>query len=228
MNLLRKLFAGLRALVQRDQQSVEMDEELQSFLDAAVHDKIRGGMSRAEAIRSARIAMGSPETVKAKIRSSHWESTAESVWHDIRYGVRQLLRSPGFSIVALLTLALGIGANTAVFTLIHGVMLRQLPIADPQRLYRIGEGELYCCEWGGLQDSWGTFDYQFYKHLRDTDPSFEQIAAFSGNSPSFAIRREQVLIFPHSPAVGGLNCQAHLQGHRLTVFVDKMKKGSCH
>jgi len=129
------------------------------------------------------------ESVKQKVRSAGWESAAESVWQDIRYGVRQLLRSPGFSIVALLTLALGIGANTAVFTLVYAVMLKPLPVANPHQLYRVGEGENFCCEWGGLQDSWGTFDYQFYKHLRDASPAFEQIAAFSGHTPSYGVRR---------------------------------------
>ena len=68
-------------------------------------------------------------------------------------------------------------------------MLKQLPIAHPHQLYRVGEGEYYCCEWGGLEGSWGTFDYPFYKHLRDTNPSFEQLAAFSGGTTSFNIRR---------------------------------------
>jgi predicted permease len=112
--------------------------------------------------------------------------------------MRQLLRNPGFSAVALLTLALGIGANTAIFTLVHAVMLKQLPIADPQHLYRIGKGEFYCCEWGGLQGSWGTFDYPFYKHIRDTNPFFEQIAAFSGSTPSFNIRRADTRETAHS------------------------------
>src|ERR1700761_1992320 len=166
-----------------------MDEELRGYVDAAAQDKMRAGMSDAEAMRAARAEMGSTESVKQKIRSSGWESAAEFLWQDIRYGLRQLIRSPGFSIVALLTLALGIGANTAIFTLVHAVMLKQLPIAHPQTLYRVGEGEFFCCEWGGLQGSWGTFDYPFYKHLRDTSPFFEQIAAFSGNTPSFNLRR---------------------------------------
>jgi predicted permease len=186
---LQRFLSGLHALLHKDQRNTEMDEELNGYLEASTQDKMRGGMSYAHAMRAARVEMGSTESVKQKVRSSGWEAAAESLWHDVRYGMRQLLRSPGFSIVALLTLALGIGANTAIFTLVHAVMLKQLPIADPQHLYRIGEGEYYCCEWGGLEGSWGTFDYPFYKHLRDTNPSFEQMAAFSGNTPSFNIRR---------------------------------------
>ncbi len=186
---LRRFLSGVKALLHKDQQNSEMDEELHGYLESVAADKVRAGMSEAGAMRAARAEMGSMESVKQKVRSSRWESAAESLWQDARYGVRQLLRSPGFSIVALLTLALGIGANTAIFTLVHAVMLKQLPIADPQHLYRIGKGEFYCCEWGGLQGSWGTFDYPFYKHIRDTNSSFEQIAAFSGSTPSFNIRR---------------------------------------
>jgi predicted permease len=189
MVALRRFLGGLKALFHKDRRNTEMDEELRGYLEAAAQDKMRAGMSYADAMRAARVKMGSVESVKQKVRSSGWESAAESLWQDVRYGMRQLRRSPGFSIVALLTLALGIGANTAIFTLVHAVMLKQLPIADPQHLYRIGEGEFYCCEWGGLQGSWGTFDYPFYKHVRDTNPFFEQIAAFSGNTPSFNIRR---------------------------------------
>jgi predicted permease len=189
MILLRRFLAGLKALFHKDRRSLEMDEELRGFLEAAAQNRVRGGMSYAEAMHASRVEMGSMETVKQKVRSDGWESAAESLGQDIRYGVRQLLRSPGFSLVALLTLALGIGANTAVFTLVHAVMLKQLPVANPHQLYRVGEGEFFCCEWGGLQDSWGTFDYPFYKHLRETDPSFEQIAAFSGNTPTFNVRR---------------------------------------
>jgi predicted permease len=133
--------------------------------------------------------MGSAESVKQKIRSSTWESLAESIWQDIRYGARQLVHSPGFSVVALITLALGIGANTAIFTLVHAVLLRQLQIADPAHLYRIGEGEYYCCDWGGFEDNWGTFEYPFYQHVRDTGTAFREVAAFSGSTPAFGIRR---------------------------------------
>src|ERR1700744_3599872 len=189
MTLLRRFLGGLKALFGRDQRNAEMDEELNGYVEAAAQERIRRGINHADAMRAARAEMGSTESVKQKVRASGWESSAEFLWWDIRYCLRQLVRSPGFSIVALLTLALGIGANTAIFTLVHAVMLKQLPIAHPQTLYRVGQGEFYCCEWGGLQGSWGTFDYPFYKHLRDTSPFFEQIAAFSGYTPSFNLRR---------------------------------------
>jgi predicted permease len=195
---LQRFLGGVKALFHRSQRDAEMDEELRGYVDAAAQDKMRAGVGYAEAMRAARAEMGSAESVKQKIRSSGWESAAESLWQDVRYGIRQLLRNPGFSIVALLTLALGIGANTAIFTLVHAVILKQLPIADPQHLYRIGDGEFYCCEWSGLQGSWGTFDYPFYKHLRDTNASFDQVAAFSGYTPSFNLRRANTSEAAHS------------------------------
>jgi len=189
MKLLRSFLLGIKALLHKDQRNADLDEELQNYLEASAQEKIRSGMSYTEAMRAARSEMGTMETVKQKIHASGWESLAESIWHDVRYGLRQLFKSPGFTITAVLTLAFGIGANSAIFTLIHAVMLKPLPIADPSGLYRIGEGEYYCCEWGGLEGSWGTFDYPYYKHLRDTNPAFQQLAAFSGGTKSFNIRR---------------------------------------
>lgn len=186
-----RLIAGLRALYSKKRRRSELDEELHSYLDAAVQAKILRGVSETDAWRQARAEMGSIESVKSKVSAIGWESWIESILWDVRYGMRQLLRTPGFTAVAMLTLALGIGANTAVFTLVYGVVLKQLAIAQPEKLYRVGEGEFYCCEWGGLQGSWGTFDYPFYKHLRDTDGSFEQLAAFSGSAPTFNTRRPE-------------------------------------
>jgi hypothetical protein len=183
---------GIQALFHKGQRSLEIKEELESYLDAAVQDKMRRGISRAQATRASRAEMGSREAIKQEVRMAGWESVAESCWQDIHYGVRQLVHSPGFSIVAILTLALGIGANTAMFTLVHAVMLKQLPISDPRTLYRIGEGERFCCEGGGLQDSWGTFDYIFYKQLRDANQVFDRVAAFSGGTRSYQLS-EQVL-----------------------------------
>jgi predicted permease len=186
-----RLVAGVRALLSKQRMRAELDEELHSYQHAAAQEKMRRGIPETEAWRQARAEMGSFESVKGGVSAVGWDAWAESVLWDLRYGFRQLFRSPGFATVAVLTLALGIGANTAVFTLVYGVMLKQLPVSHPEHLYRVGEGEFYCCEWGGLQGSWGTFDYPFYKHLRDTDTSFEQLGAFSGSAPTYSIRRPE-------------------------------------
>ena len=164
MTILRNLLSGLRALLNKEKHSLEMDEELQGYMEAAAQRHMRDGLSAGEAIRAARAEMGSVETVKQQIRAAHWESTVESVWQDVRYGVRQLIRSPSFTLVTVLTLALGIGANTAIFTLVHGVMMKTLPVAHPERLLSswIWRSLL---RMGRVQDSWGLFDYPFYQKL---------------------------------------------------------------
>ncbi|HEV2348308.1 MAG TPA: ABC transporter permease [Terriglobia bacterium] len=134
MSPLRNLWAGLRALFQRDQVEREMDEELHGYLDAAVKDKIRSGMSREEALRVARVEMGSVDAVKEEIRSAGWESMLETFSQDIRYGLRSLRRTRAFTVVAALSLALGIGANSAIFSIVDSELLRPWPVKDPARL----------------------------------------------------------------------------------------------
>src|SRR4051794_20960355 len=108
---------------------------------------------------------------------------------NIRYAMRQFRHSPVFTTAAILTLALGIGGTTAIFTLIHEVMLRSLPVADPASLYRIGEGD-DCCVEGGPQDRWGIFPYSFYERLLKETPEFEQLTAFQAGSGQPSVRRE--------------------------------------
>ena len=88
----------------------------------------------------------------------------------IRYAVRQFRQAPVFTSAAVLTLALGIGGTTAIFTLIHAVMLRSLPVKDPALLYRVGDGN-DCCVEGGPQDRWGLFPYRLYERLKAAAPS---------------------------------------------------------
>ena len=110
---------------------------------------------------------------------------------DIRYALRQFRRAPVFTIAAVLTLALGIGGTTAIFTLIHAVMLRSLPVADPARLYRIGDGD-DCCVEGGPQDRWGMYSYPLYERLKAAAPEFEEVAAFQAGGARLSVRREGV------------------------------------
>src|ERR1051325_12225187 len=107
----------------------------------------------------------------------------------LRYAVRQFWHSRVFTTAAVLTLALGIGGTTAIFTLIHAVMLRSLPVADPATLYRIGDGD-DCCVEGGPQDRWGMFSYALFERLVANAPAFEQVTAFQAGGARMSVRRE--------------------------------------
>jgi predicted permease len=109
----------------------------------------------------------------------------------IRYAIRQFRSSPVFTAAAVLTLALGIGGTTAIFTLIHAVMLRSLPVGDPASLYRIGDGD-DCCVQGGPQDRWGMFSFPLFERLTAATPEFEQVAAFQAGGARLSVRREGV------------------------------------
>ena len=107
---------------------------------------------------------------------------------DIRYALRQFAHAPGFTITAVLTLALGIGATTAIFTLVHAVLLKSLPVTKPSELYRVGDIE-NCCVNGGLQDDWSLFSYDKYKTFRDGTPGFLELAAFQAGRSLIGVRR---------------------------------------
>src|SRR5213082_3401691 len=109
----------------------------------------------------------------------------------LRYALRQFRRSPVFAAAAVLTLALGIGGTTAIFTLIHAVMLRSLPVADPSRLYRVGDGD-DCCVEGGPQDRWGMVSYPLFERLKAQTPEFEEVTAFQAGNWQLSVRRESV------------------------------------
>ncbi len=107
---------------------------------------------------------------------------------DARYALRQFANAPGFTATAVLTLALGIGATTAIFTLVHAVLLKSLPVAKPSELVRIGDRE-DCCVSGGLRDDWSLFSYDKYKTLRDGTPGFVELAAFQAGNDLVGVRR---------------------------------------
>src|SRR5579885_1006179 len=108
-----------------------------------------------------------------------------------RYTLRQFRLSPVFTAAAVLTLALGIGGTTAIFTLIQAVMLRSLPVSDPARLYRIGDGD-DCCVEGVPQDRWGMFSFPLYERLKAETPEFEELAAFQAGGGRMSVRRQGI------------------------------------
>src|SRR5450432_4219042 len=115
----------------------------------------------------------------------------KNLFSNLRYAARQFTLAPVFTAAAVLTMALGIGGTTAIFTLIHAVMLRSLPVADPGQLYRIGEGDV-CCVEGGPQDRWGMVSYPLFERLKKEAPEFEELAAFQAGRGTVTVRREGV------------------------------------
>ncbi len=134
MSLLRSLAREPRSLFRKERVEGELDEELRGFLEMATEEKVKQGVSPKEAQRAVRLEQGTVEIPREVIRSAGWESFLETLWKDLRYAVRLLGRSPVFTIVAILSLTLGIGANTAIFQLIDAVRLRTLPVKEPSRL----------------------------------------------------------------------------------------------
>jgi len=115
----------------------------------------------------------------------------QSLPGSLRYAFRQFRLAPVFTAAAVLTLALGIGGTTAIFTLIHAVMLRSLPVTDPGSLYRVGEGD-ECCVEGGPQDRWGMFSFPLYERLKENTPEFEEVTAFQAGRWRMGVRRQGV------------------------------------
>jgi predicted permease len=134
MSLWRHITHGLKALRNRSGADRDVADEIEHFLDQASIDLETLGLPPAEARRTARVQMGSLTSAREEVRESGWESTLERLYDDTRYALRRLLHKPGFTTASVLTLALGIGGTTAIFSIINGDLLKPLPYSDPDRL----------------------------------------------------------------------------------------------
>src|SRR2546421_8441208 len=177
MSLLRNITSGLRSLFRKEQVDGELNEELGTYLEMAAAEKMRQGMSRQEAVRVVRLERGSPETTKEIVRAGSWETLVEACWQDLRYGVRMLAKSPTFCAVAVLTLALGIGANTAIFSCINAWIINPLPYPQSERLMVFATHD----KKSGWTSEQVTSPADFFDFQKQ-NTSFEQTVAWAGAS----------------------------------------------
>lgn len=179
MSLFTRIGATFRSLFRKEELDRDLDEELRSYLDLLTDQKIEAGMDPGEARRAARLELGGVEQVKERVREIRLGSTIETLAQDIRYGVRILRRDAGFAFAAILILAIGIGANTALFSTINTVLLRQIPFEAPDRLVtglKTNNGEE-----NGSVSRVDYFDY------RELGRSFEHLAAIADSTPQHTV-----------------------------------------
>src|SRR5215510_14252351 len=171
--MLNKLRLRLRALFFKSKMEEELNEEAQFHLEREIEENVARGMSAEEARYAALRSFGGIERVKEESRDERGIRLLEEVWQDLGYGARLLLNSPGFTAVAVVTLALGIGANSAIFSVINALLLRQLPYRDPGKLVQVWETD------GKRGDNAMTASYPNFIDWRDQNHVFEQIAAYT-------------------------------------------------
>lgn len=139
MSLWRHLSRGLRTLTRRNAADRDLADEVEHFLEEDAAARIARGCPPEEARRLARAELGGASGIREEVRSYGWENRLDNLWADLRYAVRTLTANPGFATVSVLTLALGIGASTAIFSLVEAVLLRALPYPEPQQIVRVWE-----------------------------------------------------------------------------------------
>jgi predicted permease len=213
MKALRCFVRRMTGWIRRQESEERLRSEIEEHLARQTAENIRAGLSPQEARRQAVLKFGAIESIKENYRDQRGFPHVENLLRDIRYAVRRLRKSPAFTVTTILTLALGIGITTSVFTLVYAVLLKSLPVANPVELYRLGKG-VYCCNWGGYsQDKeFSIVSYDLYKYFRDNTKGFAQLAAFEAGESLFGVRRSG------SPEASQSNPGEFVSGNYFTTF----------
>ena len=182
----------LKQLFVRRRRYDDLSVSIQEHLEEKIEELVEDGTPREEAVRIARREFGNVALIEERSKETWQWPTLESAWADLRYALRQLVKSPVFAVTVILTMALGIGANTAIFTLVHAILMKSLPVGDPQSLYRIGDRIEQGGLTNGLQNEDGDFDlfsYDLYRYFRESTPEFEQLAAMEASRNLISVRQ---------------------------------------
>jgi putative ABC transport system permease protein len=178
MRALRAWLLRLGGLFNKQRRDRELADELESNLQLHIDENVRAGMPPEQARRDARIRLGGVEQVKEGYREQRGVRWLETFAQDVRFGLRMLRKNLGFTAVAVLTLALGIGANTAIFSVVDALMLRMLPVRDPQQLVVIGD-PIHVHSWSNGTPRTDIFSYPLYCQVRDYNAVFSSVLASS-------------------------------------------------
>src|SRR2546421_3562202 len=190
MRALRRFFKRLSSWARTQQEEERLQAEIEEHLAMQTAEDLRSGLSPTEARRQAVLKFGGVEAMKEDYRAQKGLPFLETLAQDTRHTLRRLRLAPAFTIATVLTLALGIGATTSIFTLVHAVLLKSLPVTNPDELYRLGK-ESRCCYQGGYsqEKEFSLVSYDLYKYLRDKTKGFSELAAFPAPEPLFGVRR---------------------------------------
>jgi predicted permease len=166
-----RMRAAFKNLAQKDVSEADLDAEVRACVDLLADEKMTGGTSAAEARRSAVAELGGAEQVKQAVRDERAGTGLERLWQDLRFGLRQLQHSPGFALTGVLIIAIGLGATTAMYSIVDAVILKPLPFAQPDRLAAVGD------------KPWGYFSLPTMEDWQRDSQAFESIAAYTGWAP---------------------------------------------
>jgi predicted permease len=169
--MLNRLRSAWRNLTRRSRVEQDLTDEIDAVFDLLVEEKLRSGLSPADARRAARLELGTPESIREQVSDVRAGAMVAGVAQDARHGWRLLVRNPLFTAVAVLSLAVGIGGNTAIFSLVNALMLRDLPVREASRLVEFGRATAF--------GRGGSFSYPIFERFRDGTHSFEGVAAMS-------------------------------------------------
>src|SRR6266511_2037342 len=204
MTVLRYFFRRLRALWRSDEIHDEIAEEMRFHIELRAEENVRRGMAPEEARREAERQFGRFSRIKEQgydVRGGRW---LEATWQDLRYGARTLLKRPGFTLAAVLTLALGIGANTAMFTVVHGVLLRPLDYPKPDQLmYLTAEAPAI----GGARNALSVPEYTEFRQMNQ---SFAAVGAYSTGGAAYTTGEVNVTAGDRPLRAPSISVDAHL------------------